>query len=492
MNHCARLFGLAICLVGLLEQMTQAAAGDPEPGARKEIRFVGEGQEEVTIAFRWCPAGLMKDGDPANSEDGLPNSDVEGFWLSESEISQRDFRTIVGNSAMDSLKNEVLDAKFPSNVEAIQQAIQQARDEEAELFANDAFPLYGIQPDEADDFCRSLSAAYDRFQDSRGLHRGYATYQFRLPLHFEWQYARRGVTGRRHFAEWPDNAKEIDIGGIGDYGAFLKKKSPKLYEEHKDLLDSFHGTEDEIVAILSNDTLPKDVRALFEEILWTIVGVFPKTDAKRRSAVSEGRETSWGLKGMAGNASEWVRFDPAISFDRLVDRSSQQPFSDARAVQDIPAGDWTVSSHKNYPPWDRLSIWHWQDSAGTAAASKGKKWGKLKRVDVGLRVLMTDAVSETWFADLRNSAQEAFAVQSKGVSLKAKYESGIEVSSRDKEGPKLAQARIGIYGAMARSRTGDRDGAVKLLRETVTQLRDSGDDFFSQLEAVIGDDDLRD
>ena len=70
------------------------------------------------------------------------------------------------------------------------------------------------------------------------------------------------------------------------------------------------------------------------------------------------------------------------------------------------------------------------------------------------------------------------------------FESGKEVSARDKEGRTLAEARIGIYGALAKARSGDSKSAGKLLKDSVVALGVSGDEFFRQLEDVIRDDDL--
>ena len=64
------------------------AAQEPAAGERREIKFVGEKGEECISAFRWCPSAVMKDGDPDDAN-GKPNAHVEGFWLSETEVSQQ-------------------------------------------------------------------------------------------------------------------------------------------------------------------------------------------------------------------------------------------------------------------------------------------------------------------------------------------------------------------------------------------------------------------
>jgi hypothetical protein len=74
--------------------------------------------------------------------------------------------------------------------------------------------------------------------------------------------------------------------------------------------------------------------------------------------------------------------------------------------------------------------------------------------------------------------------------LEGAYESGVEVSGRDKEGRNKVQGRIGIYGALAKARSGDSKGAGKLLKDSVAALGEGGDEFFQQVSAVIQDDDL--
>ena len=103
---------------------------------------------------------------------------------------------------------------------------------------------------------------------------------------------------------------------------------------------------------------------------------------------------------------------------------------------------------------------------------------------------MTDAVAETWFADLRHKAEQAYEGKESAKTLMDDFESGKEVSARDKEGRTLAEARIGIYGALAKARSGDSKSAGKLLKDSVVALGVSGDEFFRQLEDVIRDDDL--
>ena len=447
-----------------------AATFDPDPGALKELQF-GPDKKTCTIKFRWCPSAKMKDGDLAGV--GVETiAMVEGFWLSETEVSQEEYRIIAGEEAMAKAKAHVLDKVSPVPVNSKEnftpndrRQIEERGVADKEYFADSGMPVLGLPAADADAFCVKLS----QVQRARGR---FSTFLFRMPSHFEWQYACRGESKRKHFLQWPDSPETKKVGKSENYTDYLQKNDPELFEKHKEQLNLFDGTEESIVNLLENKTLDKDVKKYLEELLRGLL-----TPDNELQPVADAPISSWNIKGMLGNVAEWVLL--VADRDKM---PSPGDFSNGNEnARAVVAGNYFG---KNVP-WHHLSIWHWQKD--TTYESKQQDIGGFS---YGIRILMTDAIDETWFADLRHKAEQAYEGKESAKTLMDDFESGKEVSARDKEGRTLAEARIGIYGALAKARSGDSKSAGKLLKDSVVALGVSGDEFFRQLEDVIRDDDL--
>lgn len=476
-----RLLLLLACGPGTCTTIVAAIADpDADPGALKEVQFTGPDKKTCTIKFRWCPSGVMKDGDP-DKPGGKPNAMVEGFWLSETEVSQEEYRIVAGEEAMAKAKAHVLDSvsTVPVNsdenlTENDRVAIRVRREVDEKYFADSGMPVLGLPPADADAFCVKLSQV--QLQRARGR---FSTFLFRMPSHFEWQYACRGESGRKHFLHWPDSPDTKKVGQFANYTDYLKKKDSELFKKHKTKLESFIGTEESMEKLLEDETLDKALKIYLEELLRGLLT--PENELQR---VADAPTSSWNIKGMVGNVAEWVLLVKEPSADRGK-MPSPGDFSSGKTNDSaVFAGSWNSASGKNVP-WHHLSIWHWQKD--TNYESKQQDIGGFS---YGIRILMTDAINETWFADLRHKAEQAYEGKESAKTLMDDFESGKGVSARDKEGRTLAEARIGIYGALAKARSGDSKSAGKLLKDSVVALGVSGDEFFRQLEDVIRDDDL--
>jgi formylglycine-generating enzyme required for sulfatase activity len=459
---------------------------EPAPGTLREIKFVGEDGEDCVIAFRWCPSGLMKEGSPENAE-GLPVGQVEGFWLSETEVSQQHYRIIAGMEAMQAAKNYVLDnvAKPVTNkpsdelTENDRRAIEERELTEKSNFSDSTLPLYGIPPGEADSFCLRLSEAYDRFRSASGRRGGFSTFIFRLPTHYEWQYACRAESRKKHFTAWPDDPENTAVGEFKNFREYLEKKNPDLYAKHQEVLDSFGGSESDIVRLLEDPTIKdKAVRSYLEGLVQTILPV-----EKSLCRVTDESPTAWNIRGMSGNVSEWV----VVVAKPLADRTDvPHPGDFAKGdVYACSAGGFNAPSSNVL--WRNLSIWHWQSNKKYTSKTQDRVRGQI----TGIRIAMVEAVAETWFADLRQMADQAYNGTVAANELLGGFESGMEVIGRDREGQTIAGARVGIYGALAKARGGDLAEGSRMLQEAVAGLKDSGDDFFAQLEPLLGEGDLR-
>lgn len=448
----------------------------PNPGEQREVFFTGADGEECVIAFRWCPPGRIPAGDPAS-----PSSwhESEGFWISETEVSLQQFECIAGHQALQEFKEAYFDKPGyqKTGMDAVDQQVDTERAKvNAQLFGNTAFPVNGVSATRAEAFCDDVTIAFHANQDQPGHSSMFSTFQFRLPTHFEWQYACRGLSGRKHFVNWPANPARVPAGDFENYREFLRKEDPDAYEKHRVVFDSFDGTEDAMIRLLTHQA--PEVR----DVATTLLGFLLDADPDLKQ-VTSCEADSWGIRGMHGNVAEWVLYSEDAHPSQPVPQFADRTDNGNSTPQLLIAGSWAKAQLKNVS-WERLSIWHWQNLTRSAvdASTVGQP--------VGIRLVMTDAVTETWFADLRQMANESFLEKRSTDELAKGVRGGIEVSERDKEGATIADARIGIYDALVRSMTGDDRSAVEKLRDSATTLGESGDDYFAILASVIDSDDF--
>ena len=136
------------------------AAPDAFDGAR-----AGDEREVSGISLCWCPAGTFIMGSPRSEPERRPGEDQvrvtlsRGFWVGKYEVTQGQWRRVVG--------------AFPGPFSAGE---------------GDDFPVYTINFAEAEGFCRKLSEVAHA---SGGLPK---SWEFRLPTEAQWEYACRAGT----------------------------------------------------------------------------------------------------------------------------------------------------------------------------------------------------------------------------------------------------------------------------------------------------------
>jgi len=172
----ALVVGLAAC-VGSSTPTSRPTATPTPPTSRAPSTFDGAaaGAARVVdgVALCWCPAGTFVMGSPPDEperrlgEDQVEVTLTRGFWAGKYEVTQGQWRRVVG--------------AFPGQFTAGE---------------GDDFPVYTVNFAEAEGFCRKLT---DRAHASGELPRDW---EFRLPTEAQWEYAcRAGTTTATPFGD---------------------------------------------------------------------------------------------------------------------------------------------------------------------------------------------------------------------------------------------------------------------------------------------------
>jgi sulfatase modifying factor 1 len=150
----------------------------PAAQARLPFRGTRPGDERTIegLRLRWCPPGRFRMGSPSTERGRRPDEtpiDVtltRGFWTGAFEVTQGEWRRVVG--------------AFPERLPS------------PAFGEGDDFPMYWINFDQAETFCRTLTARAHR---SGGLP---DTWTFSLPTEAQWEYAcRAGTTTASAFGD---------------------------------------------------------------------------------------------------------------------------------------------------------------------------------------------------------------------------------------------------------------------------------------------------
>ena len=111
----AVVIGLAILIYGVFAVVKAVKIRQAQEEMRQKVLEFTSGQKAgerkvitvngVKFAFRWCPAGTFMMGPSADEEypqkEALPQHEVtltKGFWMMETEVTQKQWKAIMGNN----------------------------------------------------------------------------------------------------------------------------------------------------------------------------------------------------------------------------------------------------------------------------------------------------------------------------------------------------------------------------------------------------------
>jgi formylglycine-generating enzyme required for sulfatase activity len=284
---------ILLTCVGWSADRSSSASADADPTAQKAAtQFVGSkaGDERrvVGVKFCWCPAGQFVMGSPRTEPERRPGENqvavtlTKGFWTGKYEVTQGDWKRIVG--------------KLPGPLTP-------------DGGDGDDFPVYNVNYAEATDFCRKLT---EKGRASGELPSGW---EFRLPTEAQWEYAcRAGTTTATAFGDKissqqanfrgnePYNGAEV--GPSLNRAAKVGSYSPNAWGLH-----DMHGNVVEWCRDWYHARLPGGT----DPDLSNVLGTKNRTGDYSRSR----RGSAWTDEGWACRCAFRQRFEPERRYDHI-------------------------------------------------------------------------------------------------------------------------------------------------------------------------------
>jgi formylglycine-generating enzyme required for sulfatase activity len=430
---------------------------------------------------------------------------TDGFFLLETELSQRQYAVILGKERLkevhDRLTNEDI---FSSEV----------IEDNKESLANDRFPVFSNTLSEVVDICRKVEEfVNNQQQNSEQLFE----YRVRLPSHYEWQYACRAAdpSSRPHFYQWQeyDAVKKETVVMEGD-SQELEQLCNQLWERIHPNKEPFVGSQDQVYELvkelhlragktaegegkkfksqslkilsfflrgekgigLENDRDLSDNKAPKIEVIHTIDNKF------------SGNVNSWGLRHMNTNVSEWVLLvghpeNIGSDWTALVAAVSAKSLTadHTKALRKFDIG-FAGAGDGDTKVWEPYTIWYVSPlkfDRNRYASSSDKKDQLALQNKGGIRLLMDVVLSDTWLISVRtiifnegDNAQNALAKERKNIMLFAPASEKTQVLSK-----------LDFYGALDFLQRGENARARAEFKKT--EALTAEDPYFHFLQKVI-------
>jgi sulfatase modifying factor 1 len=266
-----------------------ASVGFAPPRKAPDGKHPGEERTIAGVKLCWCPPGKFTMGSPQDEPDRRPGENqvevtlTKGFWAGKYEVTQGDWKRIVGG--------------LPGALTA-------------ELPEGNDFPVGNVNFAEAEAFCRNLT---EMAMASKEL---LEEWEFRLPTEAQWEYACRA--GTKTATSFGDklSSKQANFKGKpyngGEAGPSLGKASKVgCYPANPWGLHDMHGNTFEWCRDWYHTGLPGGE----DPDLYSAKATAARN---RDGSVSRSRRGgAWGDDGMFCRAAFRVRFEPERRYDHI-------------------------------------------------------------------------------------------------------------------------------------------------------------------------------
>jgi formylglycine-generating enzyme required for sulfatase activity len=235
----------------------------------------------------WCPAGHFTMGSPPDEPERRPDEDqvevtlTKGFWMGKYEVTQGQWKRVVG--------------EFPGKLTA-----GEGQD----------FPIYSINFAEAETFCRKLTETAHTSGDLP------KNWEFRLPTEAQWEYAcRAGTTTATAFGD-KLSSRQVNFQGKpyngAEEGPSLRRTAPVgSYPANAWGLHDMHGNVFEWCRDRSQDKLPGGIDPdLYSSETSALVSRDDNSSRIRRGGC-------WADDGWPCRSACRIRFEPERRADHI-------------------------------------------------------------------------------------------------------------------------------------------------------------------------------
>ena len=484
------MFGVQafVAIAGALCVSTPTLAA-PRPGALLEVT-VPTDRGPATVRFRFCPPGEVLYGEPRpvpkptgnEAMDRLKRkayvAKIKGFYILETELSQETYGQLMGEGSVDQVFQRLLEGD------------RSGRGED--------YPIRGVSVFEAAEFCARLKKLDASNPQING---GLETRQFRLPSHYEWQYACRAIADvdaameKPHFNVWPRLDAIDDKAVLADCEDIWRKTGEA---------GVFTGSQQQVVKLLEEvqaDTAIKIkiIDAFLRAGLGTERG-YENTKTPPQPTRT-GSPNAWNIFNMHGNVFEWAvaAVDPATLETitaKLEIGDREGLLAENPAVFFLAGGGYNHSLSRTPGDWVKFSIW-----GGERFDSENRKprpytpreledLNVVQDIPSGFRVVLDRILSPAWLLVIRETAlpKENAALDIICQQLTEHRKTIDELAGSSQLA--TAQARVDFYEGLARYENGRVDAGAEIAKEPLETLAQS-DPYFSYLNELLQKDSIQ-
>jgi formylglycine-generating enzyme required for sulfatase activity len=441
-----------------------------------------QSNREVRITFRYCPPGKLRPGKPQEGPDGPQNGAkdgtkdgakdgakkddllgalqgqtivaVEPFYVSETEVSVAQFAAVLPKQYQ-----ELCDRVRRENEKQAPDLVEKIAGQSAD------YPVFAVTLADVLAFCRAL----DEMESARAGARGAAIERrrFRIPTHFEWQYACRALSDPAaagalpHFNRWPDS-----------FEVLAKTEREQCLEEWREMgrqEADFRGTQQQVAEIIKarlRDDNPKPL-VILNAFLKASLGIdrnFAKNVPGQLLKLKAEKPNPWNIYGMHASVRQWTitladRGEAQSLWDRL---ASDSPSAEdkQRAALLLAGGSFLDIMTGSNAAWMKFTIWGGfpfdlkaEDVAPFSLQQLAANPYKYAEQMPGVRIVMERVLADNWLLLVRRQLALPADLKADALTPVAAYRKTIEEivpPSRQQE----ALARVDYYHALALYRLG--------------------------------------